>query len=224
MLFVLMLIKSIKTHKGFSSDPSNLKAHTNHSFSTGDIKIQQQSIQLLVTDCTKMISESTVTVECPNVVATKVPSIDFVVVVDRSTTKNHVINNNLIDKIPSTLTHNCTTKSPKILTTKENNLLGLPTTSNASTGETSESDNLSIYEGSLESLDVKMWHKSDPSDSVPVSYASSLSLDCQTDEVAIEFMRRFVSILFSDSISITLELKSQFGQYSRVSFILMLTQ
>ncbi|CAO1422709.1 unnamed protein product [Diamesa serratosioi] len=162
------------------------------------------------------ISQSTVSVECPNVVVpTKVPSIDFVVVVDRST-KSHVINNSPIDKNASTLTHNCTTKSPKILTTKENNLLGLPTTSNASTGETSESDNLSICEGSLESLDVKMWHKSDPSDSVPVSYASSLSLDCQTDEVAIEFMRRFVSILFTDSVSITLELKSQFGQYSRM--------
>lgn len=69
---------------------------------------------------------------------------------------------------------------------------------------------------SVESSDLKMWIRSESDNSVP-SWASSISLDSQTEEVTLEFMRRFVNILFKDSTSITLELKSEFGLYARVS-------
>jgi hypothetical protein len=50
------------------------------------------------------------------------------------------------------------------------------------------------------------------------SCSSIASIESSSDEVTFEFMRRFVSILFTDSLGISLELKHQFGQYARVSW------
>lgn len=54
--------------------------------------------------------------------------------------------------------------------------------------------------------------------SVP-SWASSISLDCQSDETIVEFMKNFVQILYEDSTTITLDIKSEFGHKARVSII-----
>lgn len=103
------------------------------------------------------------------------------------------------------------------MTTKENNLLAIPV-ANSCSSATSECggdvDNLSLCDGSIESMEVKMWHKSE-TESVAQS-CSSLSMDSSTDEAIFEFMRRFVTTLFIDSQAITLEFKHQFGQYARV--------
>uniref|UniRef100_A0A182QGY7 SBF1/SBF2 domain-containing protein n=1 Tax=Anopheles farauti TaxID=69004 RepID=A0A182QGY7_9DIPT len=86
--------------------------------------------------------------------------------------------------------------------------LGIP--SSAST-----SDNESCaFSGTLESSELKMWIRSESENSVP-SWASSISLDSQSEEAVLDFMKRFVRILFHDSSSITLQLKSDFGQYAR---------
>lgn len=134
------------------------------------------------------------------------PSID--IVVDNSTLVNNSSTNTVV------LSRHVTTKPNQETTKDNNNLLGLPSSNlSASTCETSENDNISTGDaGSLESLDVKMWHRpnSDPSS------ISSISLDSQTEEAVLDFMRRFTSILFADSASITVELKAEFGQYSRV--------
>lgn len=49
------------------------------------------------------------------------------------------------------------------------------------------------------------------------SWGSIISLDSPSEDEALEFMRRFVAILFEDSSMLTLELKSEFGEKSRVS-------
>jgi hypothetical protein len=143
------------------------------------------------------------------------PSIDIVVesstspFVNNSSTNSVVLNRNVI----------VSTKSNQATQKDNNNLLGLPSSNlSASTCETSENDmNISIGDNiSLESLDVKMWRAS----SDPPSSISSFSLDSQSEEAVLEFMRRFTSVLFSDVASITLELKAEFGQYSRVSSII----
>ncbi|XP_061512499.1 uncharacterized protein KIAA0513 isoform X1 [Anopheles gambiae] len=86
--------------------------------------------------------------------------------------------------------------------------LGIP--SSAST-----SDNESCaFSGTLESSELKMWIRSESENSVP-SWASSISLDSQSEEAVLDFMKRFVRILFHDSSSITLQLKSDFGQFAR---------
>lgn len=55
------------------------------------------------------------------------------------------------------------------------------------------------------------------------SWASSLSLDSQTDETAaeaIEYMKNFVATLFSDSNAITREQKAAFGKYAQVRYFI----
>lgn len=111
----------------------------------------------------------------------------------------------------TTINHHPTNIKP--LTTKENNLLGIPPTSSTATSESG--DNLSLCEASFDSLEVKMWHKSETESVAPS--CSSISMDSSSDEATFEFMRRFVLILFTDSLNITLELKHQFGQFARVS-------
>lgn len=54
------------------------------------------------------------------------------------------------------------------------------------------------------------------------SWGSIISLDSPSEDEALEFMRRFVTILFEDSLLLTLELKSEFGEKSRVSFIALI--
>ncbi|EDS28366.1 conserved hypothetical protein [Culex quinquefasciatus] len=79
----------------------------------------------------------------------------------------------------------------------------------------STSDNEScVLSATLESSELKMWIRSESENSVP-SWASSISLDSQSEEAILDFMKRFVKILFRESGSITLELKSDFGQYAR---------
>lgn len=136
-----------------------------------------------------------------------------VVVVESQIHKHQIdCNATTINHLP--LNNNVSNKTPKALTTKENNLLGIPPTSSTATSESG--DNLSLCDGSLDSLEVKMWHKSETESVAPS--CSSISMDSSSDEATFEFMRRFVLVLFTDSVGITLELKHQFGQYARVSF------
>lgn len=86
----------------------------------------------------------------------------------------------------------------------------------SSSASTSDNDPC-IADVSFESADIKNWIRSESYTSVP-SWASSISLDSQSEEVALEFMRTFVTVLFTDSASMTMEMKSDFGQYARVSF------
>lgn len=96
------------------------------------------------------------------------------------------------------------------------NILAVP----SSSASTSDNDPC-IADVSLESADLKNWIRSESYTSVP-SWASSISLDSQGEEAALEFMRQFVNILFSDASSMTLEMKSDFGQYARVTIILLI--
>lgn len=50
------------------------------------------------------------------------------------------------------------------------------------------------------------------------SCVSIISLESQTENETLQFMRRFVTLLFNDSSMLTLELKSEFGRKTRVSF------
>lgn len=83
-----------------------------------------------------------------------------------------------------------------------------------SSGSTSEND---VYNASIsrESSDLKVWIRSESENSVP-SWASSISLDSQTEETTLEFMKRFVNALFEDSSSISLDIKSEFGNLATV--------
>lgn len=49
------------------------------------------------------------------------------------------------------------------------------------------------------------------------SWESNISLDSVSDDDSLEFMKRYVGILFENSSGLTLELKSEFGEKSRVS-------
>ncbi|XP_055712028.1 uncharacterized protein KIAA0513 isoform X2 [Phlebotomus papatasi] len=79
---------------------------------------------------------------------------------------------------------------------------------------TSEYDLCLPSAGSYESSDLRVWIRSESVNSVP-SWASSISLDSQSEEMVLEFMRRFLTTLFDNSGAISLELKSEFGQMSR---------
>lgn len=48
------------------------------------------------------------------------------------------------------------------------------------------------------------------------SWESNISLDSASDDDSLEFMKRYVTILFENSSTLTLELKSEFGEKSRV--------
>ncbi|XP_055382103.1 uncharacterized protein KIAA0513 [Condylostylus longicornis] len=88
----------------------------------------------------------------------------------------------------------------------------LKKTSNSST-LTSLNDPLPMS-GSMESSDLKNWVRSDSLNSDP-SWASSISLDGETEESCKKFMKQFVEILFTNSSTITAELKSEFGIHAR---------
>lgn len=76
----------------------------------------------------------------------------------------------------------------------------------------------SISDGSIE---LKRWDRSNSDVSVQ-SVESIISLDSQTEDDTLAFMRRYVNILFEDSSQLTLELKSDFGLKSRVNIITFL--
>ncbi|XP_055549060.1 uncharacterized protein KIAA0513 isoform X1 [Wyeomyia smithii] len=86
--------------------------------------------------------------------------------------------------------------------------IGIPSSASTSDNESC------VLSATLESSELKMWIRSESENSVP-SWASSISLDSQSEEAILDFMKRFVKILFRESSSITLELKSDFGQYAR---------
>lgn len=68
---------------------------------------------------------------------------------------------------------------------------------------------------SIDSSDFKNFMRSDSMNSVP-SWASSISLDCKSEENVKEFMKKFVEILFeNNSPAIDLSLKSEFGESAR---------
>lgn len=68
---------------------------------------------------------------------------------------------------------------------------------------------------SFESTDWKNYIRSESQNSVP-SWASSISLDDhRADDPTKEFMKKFTDIVFTNSSSIGLELKSEFGQMAR---------
>lgn len=68
---------------------------------------------------------------------------------------------------------------------------------------------------SIDSSDFKNFMRSDSMNSVP-SWASSISLDCKSEENVKEFMKKFVEILFeNNSPAIDLSLKSEFGELAR---------
>lgn len=68
------------------------------------------------------------------------------------------------------------------------------------------------------SIELRQLDRSNSDVSVQ-SLESIISLDSQTDDDMLAFMRRFVNILFLDSSKLTLELKSEFGLKSRVRTI-----
>ncbi|XP_037038066.1 uncharacterized protein KIAA0513 [Bradysia coprophila] len=86
-----------------------------------------------------------------------------------------------------------------------------PNDENVTSPSTSKCDPV---RSSFESSDLNMWLHSESENSVP-SWASSISLDSQTEEAIVEFMRKFVSALFEDSTTISLDSKSEFGLKSR---------
>ncbi|XP_068140546.1 uncharacterized protein KIAA0513 [Drosophila tropicalis] len=64
---------------------------------------------------------------------------------------------------------------------------------------------------SMESTDWRNFIRSESQNSVP-SWASSISLDCRAGEEPVkEFMKHFTELLFNNSASVNLELKSEFG-------------
>lgn len=71
----------------------------------------------------------------------------------------------------------------------------------------------SISEASAE---LKQWNYTNSDQSVQ-SLKSIASLESQSEDDTLQFMRRFVDILFQDSSQLTLELKSEFGMKTRVS-------
>lgn len=69
---------------------------------------------------------------------------------------------------------------------------------------------------SMESSDWRNFIRSESQNSVP-SWASSISLDCRAGEEPVkEFMKHFAQLLFNNSASINLELKSEFGVLLRL--------
>lgn len=68
-----------------------------------------------------------------------------------------------------------------------------------------------------ESIELKQWDYSNSDQSIQ-SLKSIASLESQCEDDTLEFMRRFVDILFNNSAELTLELKSEFGHKARVSF------
>lgn len=89
---------------------------------------------------------------------------------------------------------------------------GTRTSISASENEYHES---SISEASVE---LNQWNYTN-SDASVQSLKSIASLESQNEDDALQFMRRFVDILFHHSAQLTLELKSEFGIRTRVSAV-----
>lgn len=75
---------------------------------------------------------------------------------------------------------------------------------------------LQQYSLSEASVELKRWDYSNSDHSIQ-SLKSIASLESQCEDDTLEFMRRYVDILFENSAQLTLELKSEFGLKSRVN-------
>lgn len=75
---------------------------------------------------------------------------------------------------------------------------------------------LQQYSLSEASVELKRWDYSNSDHSIQ-SLKSIASLESQCEDDTLEFMRRYVDILFDNSAQLTLELKSEFGLKSRVN-------
>lgn len=137
------------------SETNTLKAHT-HSFKNSfsadfSCPVKPNKISQFVKDDIVKVDQTPITLVSPppNSPARKSPSVDIVVVEKYS---NFSASTPLYQRPTISACNN--PRSNKV-TTKDNNLLGIK--SSASTCETSENDNISGGELSLESFDVKMW-------------------------------------------------------------------
>lgn len=74
---------------------------------------------------------------------------------------------------------------------------------------------LQQYSVSEASIELRQWNYSNSDHSIQ-SLKSIASLESQCEDDTLEFMRRYVDILFDNSGQLTLELKSEFGLKSRV--------
>lgn len=68
------------------------------------------------------------------------------------------------------------------------------------------------------SIELRQWNYSNSDHSIQ-SLKSIASLESQCEDDTLEFVRRYVDILFDNSSQLTLELKSEFGLKSRVIII-----
>lgn len=75
-----------------------------------------------------------------------------------------------------------------------------------------------FHESSLSeaSIELKQWNYTNSDNSIQ-SLKSIASIESQSEDDSLQFMRRFVDILFQNSAHLTLELKSEFGIKTRVS-------
>lgn len=193
------------------------KKSVHNDIADSNIRVDQRNKNDPVSSPSIVLVESSSSAVCaPHV--NHHPSIDNNVATSATIISHHPLTINSKSSSPSHNNNNNNTTNKNALTTKENNLLAIPVANSCSsaTSECGGDDNLSLCEGSIDSLEVKMWHKSETESVAPS--CSSLSMDSSTDEAVFEFMRRFVTTLFTDSLAITLEFKHQFGQYARVSF------
>lgn len=68
------------------------------------------------------------------------------------------------------------------------------------------------------SIELKQWNYAN-SDASVQSLKSIASIESQSEDDTLQFMRRFVDYLFQNSSQLTLELKSEFGIKSRVRIL-----
>lgn len=83
------------------------------------------------------------------------------------------------------------------------------------TNETHSDIDIPQYSISEASIELKQWNYSNSDHSLQ-SLKSIASLESQCEDDTLEFMKRYVDILFENCAQLTLELKSEFGLKSRV--------
>lgn len=86
------------------------------------------------------------------------------------------------------------------------------------TSETHSDIDIQQFSVSEASVELKQWNYSN-SDLSLQSLKSIASLESQCEDDTLEFMKRYVDILFENCAQLTLELKSEFGLKSRVKHI-----
>lgn len=84
------------------------------------------------------------------------------------------------------------------------------------TNETHSDIDIPQYSISEASIELKQWDYSNSNSLHSLKSIASLESQCEDD--TLEFMKRYVDILFENSALLTLELKSEFGLKSRVIY------